>query len=195
MNKPLIDIAKNKAAPELDAQALALLAVAEDLYGPRTSGWEFEGVHFANDAPRLWSFYETGSTVPDFVRIHVTPSVRDNPDQALYQLAHEVIHMLAPTCAPCTIIFEEGLAVKFSLEQRFQSDWYAEALRNRRVQGENYHDAWQLAEQFLLLAPDIKQLRRLEPAFHNWTPAFLVANIPGMDPVFATALCERRMMR
>jgi hypothetical protein len=37
------------------------------------------------------------------------------PDQALHQLAHEVIHLLAPHRSPPAVMLEEGLAVHFSV--------------------------------------------------------------------------------
>ena len=87
-----------------------LLAEAERLYGPRDATYRFAGVRFDPKGPHL-----RFSPTWDEIWIELSPSTMTYPDQALHQLAHEVIHLLAPDRSPPAVMLEEGLAVHFSV--------------------------------------------------------------------------------
>jgi hypothetical protein len=66
---------------------------AEDLYGPRDQRWTLLGIEFAGDVPRTW--YPKGGRQQVVVRLSL--SARRDAGRAILQLAHETIHLLAPT--------------------------------------------------------------------------------------------------
>jgi hypothetical protein len=47
--------------------------------------------------------------------VQLSNESRDNRDQALFQLAHETVHVLSPVDVGTTTALEEGLATYFSL--------------------------------------------------------------------------------
>src|SRR4051812_43529612 len=99
--------------PQLDffnQSANALLTKAQQLFLKREEDDPLLGVRTDPGGPHL-RFEPTGPGV----WIELSPSAPDYRDQALHQIAHEVIHLLAPIRNPPAIMLEEGLAVWFSL--------------------------------------------------------------------------------
>lgn len=102
---------------ELTAVAKQLLSLAEDLYGQRaTPKWTFVGVEINDQPPHLAYYPEHGG-----VTISLSTKVLNNVDQCIFQLAHEVGHLLYPTAdrrtsmVPPTITINEGVSTHFSL--------------------------------------------------------------------------------
>ncbi len=91
------------------------LRMAESLYGERDRSWTILGVEFSGAGPpQVW--YPGSFNGRRDVIVQLTRSAASNEVQALFQLAHEVIHLLAPSGRPDTAtVFEEGLASHFSL--------------------------------------------------------------------------------
>lgn len=90
------------------------LRAAESRFGPREQGWTLLGVELARvEAPQLW-YPSFGATNRQIV-IQLTADVASDERRALYQLAHEVVHLLNPKREPVSR-FEEGLATLFALE-------------------------------------------------------------------------------
>ncbi len=78
---------------ELTTLAEQLLFWAEDLYGPRaTTEWTFVGVEINDRPPHIAYYPEAGC-----VAVSLSPKVLTNVDQLIFQLAHEVGHLLYPT--------------------------------------------------------------------------------------------------
>lgn len=166
-----------------------MLNRAETMFGKRASGWTFEGVELDANGPHLWF----PDPLKQCVSIQLGQSVVEYPNQALYQLSHEVVHLLAPNREPPTIMIEEGLAVKFSLEVPSYADGYVSD--TMAAMNQNYRDALTLANEVLAIVPDaVPRLRELEPYFHEWTPDFISQKIPELAD-FADRMCERRQMR
>jgi hypothetical protein len=84
-----------------------ILETAERRFGPRCEGWEFQGIRFHNAPPEM---VYVGPTA-----VEIRLSVRCESDliEAVYQLAHEAIHMLSPSGATTTLM-EEGVAADFA---------------------------------------------------------------------------------
>lgn len=158
---------------ELTALAEQLLTLAEDLYGPRaTTGWTFVGVEI-NDRPPYLAYYpERG-----WVAISLSTKILNNADQCLFQLAHEVGHLLYPTAdrrtstLPPTITLNEGVSTHFSLValQTFRGDEaYRNAHESLRLHSPNYFAALHLVNR--LLEADsgaVKKLRGVRPMLNN----------------------------
>jgi len=108
-----------------------------------------------------------------------------DPSQAYFQLAHEVIHLLSPTGSGGTIVLEEGLAHLFSMEMS-------------AAQGTHYDStipAYELAADLLrpLLSSDpefIRKIRRIEPCLGHVKPEHLRSAMPNGDEAIFKALCE-----
>jgi hypothetical protein len=172
-----------------------LLAEAERLYGPRDATYRFAGVRFDPEGPRL-----RFSATWDEIWIELSPSTMIYQDQALHQLAHEVIHLLAPNRSPSTVMLEEGLAVHFSVyAPTFISPTYRrDALKYfiTTPEARNYLDALCVYNELVAIEPNaIVVLRQKEPKFHAMDPSFIMSMIPQVREELAERLCERRQMR
>jgi hypothetical protein len=172
-----------------------LLAEAERLYGPRDATYRFAGVHPDRKGPRL-----RFSPTWDEVWIELSPSTMTYPDQALHQLAHEVIHLLTPDRSPPAVMLEEGLAVHFSVyAPTFISQTYRrDALKHliTAPEARNYLDALNVYNELVAVEPNaIVVLRQREPKFHAMDPSFIMSMIPRVREELAERLCERRQMR
>jgi hypothetical protein len=90
------------------------LGLAEAKYGPRDPSWTILGLEFYDqNHPQLW-FPDPGRKQ---MIIQLSKNSAKNQERALFEMAHEVVHVLAPRIGPDTAsVFEEGLAVHFSLE-------------------------------------------------------------------------------
>lgn len=171
----------------------SLLAEAERLYGPRDVTIPYLGVIRQSDGPHIW-FSSHDSATGMFIAIDADCH---NNNQALYQFSHEVVHLLEPNRNPPTILLEEGLAVKFSLEapQYPWSDYPQQARISMPTRAPNYHLALTIAETILRGRPDdlIKNIRQKVSSFANWTPELLVKY--GIDQNLADMACRRIPMR
>lgn len=173
-----------------------LLKQAEENFGARLQGWDFQGVTFQKNGPHIFFPLSSNGNV---IKIALDPDTVGYPDRFLYQLSHEVIHLLAPNESPPTIMLEEGVAVYFSLHfPQFRSADYKNVNISRFDAPDgpvNYRDAYKLYLKLIDHDPDaVKKLRAGVPEFYNMKPDYLV-NTLGINHCFADALCERRQMR
>jgi hypothetical protein len=180
----------------IDQQYITLIALAEQLYGPRSSGWKYLGIITRNDGPVIY-FPHPGS---NDLQIALSSGIEDYYDQALLQLAHEVIHLLDPLRDPPASILEEGIAVMFSIEAPSE---YRESYRNSILKGlgessigKNYLHAYDTVKKLVESGVDLAAIRQAYGGFTSdqMTPEDL-GNRFGVTPVLAEQLCERRVMR
>lgn len=156
-----------------------LLSDAEQMFGPRDMSYTPVGIEFYGDRPQVW-YPGTNK----HISIILTDSAREDPAQAIFQLAHEVTHLLSPTGGSNAPVIEEGLSALF--QQRANEVYKL----NLHLVAVPYIKATQLANMLLKGQPNIiKQLRRVEPSFHKWTPRFLVSEA-GISYELAEKLCE-----
>lgn len=102
--------------PEDDYQALVklqsdLLDWAEELFGERDKRWTILPPKFENGHPH--TFYVDHDTF-DLILVKLGDKARDKWTYVLYQLAHEVIHLLNPRRGCKANSLEEGVASAFS---------------------------------------------------------------------------------
>lgn len=156
-----------------------LLNDAEQMFGPRDMSYTPVGIEFYGDRPHVWY---PGSN--NHISIILTDSAREDPAQAIFQLAHEVVHLLSPTGGSNAPVIEEGLSALF---QERANELYG---LNLRIVSRPYIKATELTNLLLRGQPDIiRQLRNIEPAFHKWTPRFLVSEAK-IDFKLSKQLCE-----
>ena len=87
----------------------AMLREIENLYGERDKSWTFVGVEFEIGGPQIWFPGNCGN-----IAIQLNINALYNEVLAHYQLAHEVIHLLAPDSNRGAPNIEEGLATVYS---------------------------------------------------------------------------------
>jgi hypothetical protein len=157
-----------------------LLEEAEARYGPRDREWTLIGIEFGGDTPGTWFPGNRRHVV-----IRLSDNARTNPARALFQLAHEAIHLLSPwSGAPA---MEEGVATLFSDEVslRFAADgWFFSS-------EPDYVHCRDVTRTLLALHPDgVRTLRAKEPHFHLMTPTLITSTFPDVPEQLAGALCE-----
>ncbi len=120
---------------------------------------------------------------------------------AHYQVAHEVIHMLAPDrdTTDGGIMLEEGLATHFSIYgSDFENPGYRQTLLNwyQTSDGpQNYRDALAAYESLIALEPNaIVLLREKEPNFYAMTFDQVKSVAPKGDDELIKLLLSRRKM-
>ena len=86
-----------------------MLHMAEELFGPRDLSYTILGIEFGPDNPRLW--YPGNRR---HIIIQLGLSAARNMSQACYQMAHETVHLLAPSGGQNANNFEEGVACYFA---------------------------------------------------------------------------------
>jgi hypothetical protein len=136
-----------------------MLSEAEELYGRRDMDWTPIGVEFfSGDVPHIWF---PGNR--KHVCIRLTFSAVNDLDEALWQLAHEIVHILGPVVAGKANNLEEGLATHFALNISHYADKPRAALLRQRVEqpASKYCSPLRDCEALLQIDPDIiKKLRR-----------------------------------
>ena len=141
-----------------------MLVEVEKLFGARDMSWSILGaeINMDGDTPQNW--YPGGAVRKHIVFQLVPPADRD-VIVACYQLAHEVVHSLAPLIDKPANVLEEGLATWYSREY-IKKNFCRDILSG----GLAYDDACRRVGEFLELYPHgIKQLRAVEPCFKSMT--------------------------
>ena len=87
-----------------------MLPMAEGLFGPRAPLYTVLGIEFVSDGPYIW--YPIKGH-PDII-IRLSLEAATNMSQACYQMAHETIHLLAPSGGQNANNLEEGIACYFA---------------------------------------------------------------------------------
>ena len=86
-----------------------MLHMAEELFGPRDHSYTILGIEFGPDNPRVWYPGDRRHII-----IQLSLSAATSMSQACYQMAHETIHLLAPSGGRNANNFEEGVACYFA---------------------------------------------------------------------------------
>ena len=83
--------------------------MAEELFGPRDLSYTILGIEFCPDNPRIWYPGDRRHII-----IQLCLSAATSISQACYQMAHETVHLLAPSGGRNATNFEEGIACYFA---------------------------------------------------------------------------------
>jgi hypothetical protein len=161
-----------------------LLFTAERKYGARDKSWTILGIEICGLHPQIR--YPRSSEGARFVSVMLSDAARMNPRQAVFQLAHEVIHLLAPVGRRGSgLVIEEGLATANSRAESISRQLYM------TPQGENYLRAESLLGEFLSLHPDgIRRLREITPSFKDFSPDLICSTCEGTPLALAAELCK-----
>jgi hypothetical protein len=164
----------------LTSQLGELLAEAETRFGPWDPTWTPVGIEFDGATPHIWYPGDRRH-----VSIVLTDLARQDMKQALFQLSHEIIHLLAPTGGAAAPVIEEGLATLFSKEI---SSRYGLGLD---YDVPSYIAAANLTQTLLAIYPDgIKRLRQKETSFTRFIPQLILGVCPGIPGEVAAELCQ-----
>lgn len=169
------------------------LARAEALFGPRDPSWTPLGVEFSDQpAPQVW--YPRFGSADRFIAVQLTRSAARDETEALFQLAHEAVHVIAPI-GPDVVAsrFEEGLATWFSLRYLVEDGrgLTPDYIASRRYRAA-FNDVAALAAAHPgdAFASGVRRLRALAGAFSPVTPSQLRSAFPEATPALAEALAR-----
>lgn len=156
-----------------------MLTEITSLYGHRDMTWTPVGVEFGPSGPQLWYPGNCRN-----VAIQLAMNAVDDNALACYQLAHECVHLLAPTGKAVAPVIEEGLATVFSEDYVRQIFGLPSFTRLP-----SYIDAATKVRQLQAVdAHAIKSLRAVEPSFVKMTSATFAA--AGLHSVPSTLIDE-----
>jgi hypothetical protein len=133
-----------------------MLTLAQECFGERNKNYTILGIEFSSSGPMVWYPKSAKNIV-----IQLSEEAFSSEKLALYQLAHETIHLLSPSGNNRANVLEEGLAVYFSwyyLEKVYQTK--SEGLTRSPA----YKSAGLLVKKILSDRPHlIKELRSVKP--------------------------------
>ena len=134
-----------------------LLVKAEHLFGPRNPAFTILGVEFKQGVPQIWFPHNRGHVI-----VQLSVEAMQDPTRALFQLAHECIHLLDPADGG-TNNLEEGIATLFQLEciKSIRADYSTGDVK--------YDAACSAVEQMLALQPNAA--RKLREIYGPWRHA------------------------
>jgi hypothetical protein len=159
------------------------LREAEALAGPRDLSWTPIGIEFFGDVPESWY---PGNCHNVAIRLSVDTAL--HPNRALFQLAHEVVHLLSPSGKRNQALnLEEGFAAIFSREMlaKYNIGYCPGAVEDR------YRAAHEDVRLLLTLdAHAIKKVRQIEPRLWKITPEIVTQAVPQVDAQLAARLCR-----
>ena len=170
--------------------ALRLLNVAEDSFGPKITPVPFTKV-LIGDKPSIIYFDNS-------IGISVSEKVREEPMQLVYQLAHEVCHLLYPTMdfkskeRPPTIVLNEGVSTWFSVIQAGQYISHEILLDSIRTRDDEYYNALIIYTELWAIDNDIiKKIRKIQPALNKVTKDdFTTLGLQIPEHILDAALAE-----
>jgi hypothetical protein len=164
----------------LTSQLGNLLREAESRFGPRDATYTILGIEFGGDRPSLWYPGDC-----KHVSVKLSKSASQDYQQAYFQLAHEVVHLISPTGTANANVLEEGLAHIFSLEMT-----KAKGL-NYRGEIPAYDDAADHVNVMLASNSNIiRDIRALEPCLAKIQPEHLLEFVPNGDVGLFQRLCS-----
>ncbi len=138
-----------------------LIDEAESLFGNSIQDWNFSGIEINERSPSLMYYPETGK-----VTISLSEKIINDDIQLIFQLSHEVCHLLHPSLEfpslykNSTLVINEGLSTYYSvikMQEYFQNSEFV--LQNLRTYSTNYYKAYVLVKN--LLDFDIQAIRKI----------------------------------
>ena len=159
-----------------------MLRLAEERFGSRDTSYTILGIEFEADGPQIW--YPENCK---HIAIQLTPDTATHMVKGCYQLAHECIHLLAPTGGRDANTLEEGLATFFA--HKYVQDAF-------RVAMPATMPSYEIARQHVarLLAIDgnaVKRLREAQPTISKITAEQILSVCPSLEAEVAEALAAR----
>ena len=144
----------------------------ESIFVPAVTDWTLRFVCFSDAAECPHVYYPDGFR--QTVGIRLAGQALKDIDFARFQLAHELVHCLAPSGGQKAFVIEEGAAAKY------QHSYSIKHLDGRVKLGDcKYKEALKLYNELTMqYGGAIRKLRYVEPYFNNWSPeTFLAADM------------------
>jgi hypothetical protein len=168
-----------------------ILDNAEQRYGKRDQSWTLLGVEFTNlDQPEIW--YPFISKNRKHLIIQLTKNASKNEKEALFQLSHEVIHLLSPAGKEGSTVFEEGLATYFSIANMKTLNY---DIDEHYIAEKKYKQAYKLIDNLYKNFPNtedrIKTLRGQVKRIRDITPEQFSYAFTGLNKKYATLLAKK----
>lgn len=159
----------------------SMLWELEQIYGPRDREWTPLGVEFGGTRPCIWYPGNRGH-----VSIKLSFSASMNISYAVFELAHEAVHLLSPSGKRSAPAIEEGLATIYAIEKSQQLGIKAPGISS------SYFHCMHITRNFIShFGPSsISRIRQQEPAFYKWQPHNLRSVFPELSENDARDLCE-----
>jgi hypothetical protein len=168
-----------------------ILETYEEIIGPRNPAFRILGVEFSTSGrPRTW--YPDFGKGPRSIIIQLTANAQHNQSLAVFQLGHEVFHLIEPIKPNGTGSYlEEGLASYFAFDYLNRENISAsEDLLTQK----NYLTAYRLVKQLASLHQDfyprVKQLRKINRSFSNISSDAIRAAFPRAPALVAQQLAQ-----
>ena len=180
---------------ELDEQRKQYMEVLENLFGCRDSRFLFGSIKRSthkDGMPETFfpnGYSEKGGCVVD---IQISPQVYFNQalDQAMWQIAHESVHLLDPCCKGAANILEEGLETWFQDEEKYHPNFVQEFIRRNCEHISNYAEAKELVVGCMPhLAKAVREIRSNGIRLQDFEPRLLKALLPDVDDSVVHRLC------
>ena len=168
------------------------LLKAEKEYGTRDKTWTILGIDFsAKGQPQVW--YPFSGRDAKFIAIQLTQGAANKKKKALFQLAHESIHLLSPNGpGEKSSVLEEGLATYFSIHSLESTGVKINA---KYIGSKPYTQAYILVSQLYKLHKDtgarIKALREKGHTLSNISKGELMKSFPKIDEKLASLLTQQ----
>ena len=150
-----------------------ILHLAEKIFGPRDPAYTILGVEFEANGPQIW--YPGNRR---HVIVQLSLSAAADMSQACYQMAHEVVHLLAPSGGANSNNLEEGIACHFSAyymkEVLKQPNWQPTLPSYKRA----------LEQVAPLVDADInciRRLRKIQPSLSKMNRQELSQEFPNLS--------------
>ena len=155
------------------------LVEAEYQFGLRNRSFTILGVEFRAGVPQVWFPGDCSNVV-----VQLGLPAMQEPNRAMFQLAHECVHLLDPAPGG-TNNLEEGLATNFALEIML-------SLGVDYSTGDPKYDvAYALVRELLAERPaTAKELRTLYGPWRSITDQQIAAACPGINPSLAQQLAS-----
>jgi hypothetical protein len=164
-----------------------MLSEAEELYGPRDMTWTPIGVEFFDSSvPHIWF---PGNR--NHVAVRLTLATLCDLNAALWQLAHETVHILGPVKVGNANNLEEGVATHFALNVSCYTDNSRVPLFRQNL-GRPYHSALQDCEVLLQMDRGIiKEMRKKQSYLSRITAEDILDVLPSCNRALAERLASR----
>lgn len=176
-------------------KAYELIDIAQELLGPMSSAWGYDGVVFNDHTPHLSYSLNTRS-----IQISLSLKAIGDELQRNFQLAHEVCHLLYPSAAfgnsdkPKPNLINEGISTYFSVaavDLYHGEEASMKALRSLQATSPRYYFAFQQVSS--LFSKDkyaVKKIREVQPMINQLTSADFLAVDLGLNAQEIETLIE-----
>lgn len=149
------------------------LAEAEKMFGPKTD-YVYLGLYYHNYRPRTVLHDKDFFTGESFYKIELQGIVIDDRKEGIFQLSHEVVHLLSPVEQDEgneVNYLEEGMATYFSkiITERDTGDY--DYCNSAFLNYPKYQEAYNLYNSLIEIDPNaVKKLRAINPVIGSIKP-------------------------